>query len=154
MRPFAARILALAAWSAQPLDRFYERYDYPQPDGTARQVFLFYPDYYRSMAVRLFTFRGEGVPAARYSVVTWAASGSDGDRKRIVDLTAYEHYRDAMNAVLRSPSPYRRLVGLDPLETCVPLQPLEHYRRVYESAERESNMGGVPSVQIYRRDRR
>jgi dolichyl-diphosphooligosaccharide--protein glycosyltransferase len=144
---------ALAAWAREPTDRFFELYDYPQPDGTTREVYLFYPEYYRSMAIRLFAFGG-GVPAPRYFVVTWE-DGRDEvrPRKRIADLTWYPRYRDAANAVLRSPSPYRRLVGVDPMESCIPLEPLVRYQRVYASPEREPNHGGVPSVQIYRRGR-
>jgi hypothetical protein len=147
----------MAAWSGQPADRFFELYDEPGPDGTTREVYLFYPEYYRSMAVRLFAFGGRAVPAGRYFVVAWEERegerrGGAGPRKRIVELTWYPRYRDAMNAVLRSPAPQRRrLVGVDPLESCVPLEPLLGHRRVYASPERELNHGGVPSVQIYRR---
>jgi dolichyl-phosphooligosaccharide-protein glycotransferase len=145
---------AMAAWAREPADRFFERYEDPLPDGTVREVYLFYPEYYRSMAVRLFTFGGRAVPAARYFVVSWEERrGREGPQKRIVDLTWYPHYRDAANAVLRSPSPHRRLVGVDPIESCVPLEPLLGYQLVYASPERESNHGGVPTVQIYRRGR-
>lgn len=145
---------ALAAWSGQPAGRFFERYDYPQADGSTREVYLFYPEYYRSMAIRLFAFGGRGVPAGRYFVATWEEPrGGDRRRKRIVDLIWYPRYRDAMNAVLLSPSPHRRLVGVDPLESCIPLEPLVGYRLVHASPQREADHGGVPSVQVYQRGR-
>jgi hypothetical protein len=36
-----------------------------------------------------------------------------------------------MNAVLLAPAPNRKLVGIDPLESCIPLEPLTRYERVY-----------------------
>jgi dolichyl-diphosphooligosaccharide--protein glycosyltransferase len=143
---------ALAAWSGEPEDRFFELYDYPQPDGTHREVYLFYPEYYRAMAVRLFAFGGRAVPEARYHVVTWeAAERAGAARKRIVDLVSYARYRDAANAVVLAPAANRRLVGIDPLESCVPLEPLTGYALVHASSQREPTHGGVPAVQVYRR---
>jgi dolichyl-diphosphooligosaccharide--protein glycosyltransferase len=139
---------AMAFWSKQPADRFFEMYAYPQPDGSTHSVYLFYPEYYRSMAIRLFAFGGRAVPKPRFWVVTWMA-GDDG-RKTITALVSYDRYRDAMNAVLLAPAPNRRLVGIDPLQTCVPLEPLPRYERVYPppSAGPESPL---PDVQIFQR---
>ncbi len=142
----------LAAWSGAPADRYFELYDDPQPDGAPREVYLFYPEYYRSLAIRLFVFGGRAVPTPRFFVVTWVpAHRRGGPPKRIVDLTWFPHYRDAVNAVLLSPAGRRRLVGVDPLASCVPLEPLAGYRLVYASRQREPNHGNVPSVQVYRR---
>jgi dolichyl-diphosphooligosaccharide--protein glycosyltransferase len=139
---------AMAHWSKQPSDRFFEMYAYPQPDGSTHSVYLFYPEYYRSMAIRLFAFGGHAVAKPRYHVVTWTA-GDDG-QKTITALDTYDRYRDAMNAVLLAPAPNRKLVGIDPLESCIPLEPLTGYERAYPppSATAESQPA---DVQIFQR---
>ena len=143
---------SLAASSSQTVDRFYELYARRDADGVTRDYYLFYPEYFRTMACRLYLYGGRPAAVSRYWVVTFADErGENGARrKRITDLRSFAHYRDAMNAVLRAPAPNRRLVSIDPLETCIPLEPLVGYEAVFASGERDPN-SGRSAVQIFRR---
>lgn len=140
-------IAQIAAWNREPASRYFEQVLYMPPGERERMVYVFHPEYYRSMAARLILFGGQAA-AADYLVATFESAGRV---KRIVELRRYERYRDAMNAVLRDPSRSRRLIGIDPLQSCVPVEPLQGYREVFASTERDPDAAGRPRVRIFER---
>ena len=80
----------MAAWAGAPTSRFYDTF--LVPGGTSyRAAFLYFPDYYRTMAFRLGVLGGGGVTPARTDVVSWILQPlPDGHTYRIV--TGLEPY--------------------------------------------------------------
>lgn len=140
-------IAQVAAWNREPASRYFEQVLYAPPGEAERLVYLFHPEYYRSMAARMYLFGGRGARPL-YTVATLAQSGAS---KRLVALTPYTRYRDAMNAVLLDPTRSKRLVGTDPLQSCVPVEPLTQYREVFTSSSTEPDAGGRPRVRVFER---
>ncbi|MDO8567995.1 MAG: oligosaccharyl transferase, archaeosortase A system-associated, partial [Dehalococcoidales bacterium] len=67
--PMAAfKFWAVITWAGQPLTNYFEDYYLPQQRVTVR---AYYPDYYRSLAIRLYNFDGKAVTPTNTIVITW-----------------------------------------------------------------------------------
>jgi asparagine N-glycosylation enzyme membrane subunit Stt3 len=154
--PLAGRFEAVADWSSQPRSRFYQRYFERNARGALVPVWLFYPAYYRTMAVRMVAYGGGAAePAGSSYVITYAQRTDAQGRgfREILESKAFATYPEA-EAYLSSlgPGPHR-LVGRDPRRTCVPVEALARLRlRDRESAVIPRGRG-VPTVSIFERVR-
>lgn len=101
-----------------PIDagRFHEM---AWEDG--RPVLLYQPDYYRTMASRLFVNEGKGQTPSNSS---WAVAMNA--RNEIVESHRFATYDDAAAFIARDPGRWR-LVGRDPMLSCVPIGPLSDF---------------------------
>lgn len=141
----------LAIWGNRPVGRYIWRVYQRGRDGGLVPVMLFLPEYYRSMAVRLAVFGGRA-SAPRDS--TWVVDVVEhpplhGDTG-YVELVAVERFatHDAAIAHLGpTPRPGRVIVSFDPLQTCVPLEPLQGLRLVHEVPG--PGKAGLPAVRIF-----
>ncbi len=105
----------LARWAEKDPSRFYElAWDHGRP------LFVYYPNYYRTMAVRLFGYDGK---AYTPSGTSWAIAIDA--KKQVVDSRRFQTYEAAAAFVALDPKRWR-LAGLDPIASCVPLEPLGH----------------------------
>jgi len=136
----------MALWLRQPVERYVERYELESNDGSWRPIFLYYPDYFRTMAVRLETFAGQAV-IPRDSI--WVVSFRQERRrdgalvKRITQMKPFTSYRQAIDYLTDRPGPGHRLVSSDPGASCVPLAALDGFHRIYPEE------GSAAEVQIF-----
>jgi dolichyl-diphosphooligosaccharide--protein glycosyltransferase len=116
--------------------------------GEARALALFLPAYYRTLAVRLFVFGGRAAaPEGPVLVAAWRVV--DG-RKEIVSIESFDTFEVAAaraGVLGRGAS----VVSDDPLRTCVPLEELPVFRRVYASPEAAAIRfpEPIPEVQVF-----
>ena len=115
------RTSALAAWAGESPERYERVLEVRRPDGTWGAVLLYTPEYFRSMAVRLWTFPG-GTAGGRERAWVFARGGDDG--RRIVELHEFTSAREAdefrrgrpeRGFEIASPDPDAACVGLDPV---------------------------------------
>jgi hypothetical protein len=115
------RTSALAAWAGEPAERYERVLEVRRPDGTFRPVLLYTPEYFRSMAVRLWKFPG-GTAAGLERAWVFARDRADG--RRIVELhefasageaAAFLRGRPGLGFEIASPDPDASCVGLDPI---------------------------------------
>jgi len=124
------KFYAFPVWAGKDEDEFYETY-YVRNQGSLQPVILFYPEYYQSMCVRLYTFGGnEVVPANSTSVVSYVQR--DG-YKEISSAKSFPTYEEASEYLASQTTPNYRMVGRDPMISPVPLDRLEHYQLVHHS---------------------
>ncbi|MEE8525301.1 MAG: oligosaccharyl transferase, archaeosortase A system-associated [Thermoanaerobaculia bacterium] len=127
-------LASMARWLRHPVERYVERYELKSTDGSWRPIFLYRPEYFRTMAVRLQTFSGQAV-TPRDSI--WVVSFREEFRrdgalvKRISKMKPFASYRQAADYLAKQPGRRHRLVSTDPASSCVPLAPLGGFRRVY-----------------------
>jgi hypothetical protein len=98
-------------------------------------MYLFYPAYFESMAVRLYAFGGQAVEPSRILVVRYeeAANARGETVKRVINTTPCDSYEQALS-VMQQPSPgIPVLVSDNPLKSCVPFEALPSYRKIYDS---------------------
>jgi len=132
---------------------YYENYYQPQ-EGELRPVTLFHPEYYRSMAVRLYNFEGNEVAASETAVISFEEKvNRDGNRyKEITSAEFFPSYEEAEAFLASKQSDNYKIVGTNPFVSPVPLERLEHYQLIYSSdssviIKRDNNT--VPAIKIF-----
>jgi dolichyl-diphosphooligosaccharide--protein glycosyltransferase len=125
---------AVATLSGSNKENFYDVYYQPQ-DGRLKPVILFYPEYYRSMVVRLYNFDGKRVVPRSTMVISYEErlSREGQPYKEITSAKSFPSYEQAEDYISSQKSGNYRIVGSDPFVSPVPLQALEHYKLVYSS---------------------
>lgn len=120
---------------------------YDQMGGGFRPFLVYYPDYYRSMAVRLYLYGGQAArPSDNIWVISFETKIIDGIERKVV--TGHRRFSDSSKAAsfLKGRDlNHFALVGLDPFATCVDLEALPRIRPVFASAS-----GRFPEVRIFR----
>ena len=148
--------LAMPAWAGRDLSRFSETMFQRTPSGSFSRVAVFYPEYYQSMTSRLYLFGGRAIEPRRS---TWIVSFIDrqaptGNFREIVELRPFDDYAAALRQLDAPGAGRRRIVGLDPARSCVPLTAMAELHEVYESPEHASLFPGLPAVRIFERNLR
>jgi hypothetical protein len=136
----------LVAWSGKDISRYWEGFLSKDKEGQLGPITLFHPEYYRTLAVRLYVYGGSAAtPQDTTFVITYVErSRPDGTRgKEIVESQRFKTYEAAVAFLDRFGHTGRLLVGLDPKQTPVPIEPLTRFRFVHESS------GAPPAVRIF-----
>jgi len=143
---------ALATLSGNSPDKFYGVYYQPREDKL-EPVILFYPEYYRSLLIRLYNFDGKQVVPSSSIVISFEERVSrDGQPyKEITSAKSFPSYEGAEAYVSSQKSGNYRIVNSDPFASPVPLQALEHYKLVYSSEGSKMMPGGglISEVKIF-----
>lgn len=130
---------AVAIWAGkQPAD--FSNVYYMLKDGRYSPVRLFYPEYYQSLAVRLYSFDGKAVVPRQSTVISFNASN-----RLLHSIDTYATYEEAISHVGLG----QRLVGTSPFISPVPLEAVDGYTLVYESRQK---INGVPEVKVFKRE--
>ena len=152
--------------TAMPLKKYYsflqyagideqEFYDvYIQRKGSAlNAVVLYYPEYYRSLAVRLYNFDGEDIVPEESIVISYDDKvDRDGTSyKEITSLQTFSDYDAAQAYLEKQTTGNFRLVGSDPFISPVPLDALRSYKLVFSSTDAITvdKVGSVPIVKVF-----
>jgi len=128
------KFYAMAEWAGENVSDFYDFYFLPSQQG-GQFVTLFYPAFYQSMAVRLYSFDGKAVtPGTNSSVViSWEEkTTSDGQTyKQITSGQAFPTYQAARAYIASQTAGNYVLVGTSGTKSPVPLEASTDYQRVY-----------------------
>ncbi len=144
---------AMANWAEKINTDYMEPYFIDEGGGNLRRLLLFYPEYYRSLAVRLYNFDGEAVDSQQSIVITYREVRTDeGDIvKMITDALEFSSYKEALTDVEGQETANHRIVGYSPYLSPVPLEELRHFRLAYASPQTETQpgVGDIPLVKIF-----
>ncbi len=143
----------LATWSGKEPSVFLEEFRKKLPDGSLVPLFVYYPEYYRSMAARLFLFHGKKFSAHNSSwVISFVVRQGDEVFKEITSMERFATEKDARAFLAEHPGSTARIAGINPLMSCVDLDPLKKFRIAYSSPTRLlSTSGELPSVMVFER---
>ncbi|MCJ7743493.1 MAG: hypothetical protein MUO99_02905, partial [Dehalococcoidales bacterium] len=113
------KFYAMATWAGRDPAEFFELYYVPQQDQVVPYL-LFYPEYYRSTAVRLYNFDGKAViPTANQTLVIsyQEMAGQGGNLFKVIDSVSdnFTSYEEAEAYVANQQSGNYRIVGTDPM---------------------------------------
>ena len=136
----------LAAWAGKDINQYWETFLTKDAKGGLGPLVLFHPAYYRAMVVRLYVYGGQAaLPNDSTYVITYAerrnADGTVG--KEILESRRFKTYDGATAWLDRVGHTGRTIVGLDPKQTPVPIEPLTRFRLVHESPD------APPAVRIF-----
>jgi oligosaccharyl transferase (archaeosortase A-associated) len=107
---------------------------YREKNGELQQVNIFYPDYYKTMAVRLFNFDGKQVKSPGCPVVIFSETNGAKVIDKIIDTASYDEAVAYTNTLKLDKGQSFALCGLDPFISCVDLEELTDYRLVKQSS--------------------
>jgi asparagine N-glycosylation enzyme membrane subunit Stt3 len=130
----AGKFWAVVNWAEQALNQYSEIYYIPTEDQLIGKQ-LYYPEYYRTMCVRMYNFDGQAVTSVRPSVITYENITSDDGQnyKVLTQVREFASYQAAIDYLEEEGTANQRLVGIDPFTSPVPLEALEDYRIIYSS---------------------
>lgn len=148
------KFYALARWAGQDKSQFYDVYYFPQEGSRLVPVILFYPEYYRSLAVRLYNFDGQEVTPEISRVIAYEVRTHPeiGPIKVISDFQVFDNYEEAVAYISEQEPESYRIANDNPFDSPVPLAAVEDYRLIHSSDE-EVDISGigvvVPEVKIF-----
>ena len=120
-------------------------------------VILLYPEYYRSLCVRLYNFEGEEIVPNSCNVISYQEKVAPNGKiyKAITDSQTFPTYEEAVKYISEQKSGNYKIVGKDPFVSPVALEKLEHYRLIYSSEAGlvKPSVGKVSEVKIFEYER-
>ncbi|MCX6004128.1 MAG: oligosaccharyl transferase, archaeosortase A system-associated, partial [Chloroflexi bacterium] len=142
---------AIASAAREPVNKYCEIY-YRLKDDKLVPTLLYYPEYYRTMAVRLFCFDGKEYSPKETAVISWEVkTAPDGTTyKEITDLRTFVFPEQAAAFIKKQESGNWCIVGKDPGISPVWLEEMRDYKLAYSSSQK-SKIGSVemPTVKIF-----
>jgi dolichyl-diphosphooligosaccharide--protein glycosyltransferase len=142
---------ALATLSGSDYSHYYDVFLVKQ-NSQYVPVIYFYPEYYRSMVVRLYNFDGKTVIPKMIDVIEYREFTAQNGNiyKEIIDNKEFSSYEAAERFIGENSSRNYIIAGEDPGESQVPLQELDDYKIVYRSNQM-SSVGSIsqPSIKIF-----
>jgi oligosaccharyl transferase (archaeosortase A-associated) len=131
----------------------FDYYFLPQNNQLV-EVQLFYPEYYRSLAVRLYNLDGEAVTPESVLVISYQENtDSAGNIYKVITSTEqFGTYEAAEDYISSQESDNYRIVSSDPTLSPVPLEALDHYQLVYSSDNTItlSDSKEIPEIKIFK----
>ncbi|MDH5695326.1 MAG: oligosaccharyl transferase, archaeosortase A system-associated [Dehalococcoidia bacterium] len=149
---WADKFHAVATLSGSSEEEFYDVYYQPQ-EGELKPVILFYPEYYRSLVIRLYNFDGSQVTPQSSMVISYQGKISREGKtyKEITSAQSFPSYEEAEAYISSQQSDNYRVVGTHPFISPVPLAALEHYKLIHSSDSRitQPGVGAISEVKIF-----
>jgi dolichyl-diphosphooligosaccharide--protein glycosyltransferase len=140
------------AYAGRENGEFFDMY-YKTENNRLRGDFYFYPEYYQSLAVRLYNFNNAKVTPQNILVVSYQEKVfPDGEHYReISDSKLFPTYDRAVDFIKTNKSANSRIVGTDPFVSPVPLEPLNNYALVHSSDEASvrPQAGKISEVKVF-----
>lgn len=127
---------AMSVWGGGSELTYWEQYNRDPADGIQGPITLYYPEYYRSMCIRLYNFGGEAVvPHNSTYVIAYKEKRESlgAYYKEITTIQLFATYEEAQEFVESQTEPNYRIVGMEPFTSPVPLNELEDYQLVHQS---------------------
>jgi oligosaccharyl transferase (archaeosortase A-associated) len=147
-----AKFYAMAAWAGNSSDNFYGPYLVPAEytgTGNAQFAEFFYPEYYQSMAARLYCFDGEAQNATSPVVISYdnKTDATTGFQYRQVTFVQpFATYESAQAYVAQQTTGNWKIIGASPFLSIVPLEAMSDYELVYSTGA-TSDQGTVKVFQ-------
>ncbi|MBI2288638.1 MAG: oligosaccharyl transferase, archaeosortase A system-associated, partial [Chloroflexi bacterium] len=143
---------AVATWAGKAQTEYFDIYLAPQENQLV-PVQLFYPEYYYSLATRLYNFNGQAVTPKNSLVISYRESTDQkGNHYKVITSTEqFDSYQKAEDYLLSQKSGNYKIVGYHPFISPVPLEALQNYRLIYSSSQlvELKNVVTVPEVKIF-----
>jgi dolichyl-diphosphooligosaccharide--protein glycosyltransferase len=147
-----SKFWAIALWAGQERTDFFDTY-YVVQEGKVVPINLFYPEYYRSMSTRLYSFDGKAVTPDTLRVISFQENTTSGGEviKQITSVQSFSSYEEATAYIAGQQSANYRIISDNPFISPVPLEALEHYNLVHGSDVpiRLADGRTLPAVKIF-----
>jgi dolichyl-diphosphooligosaccharide--protein glycosyltransferase len=148
------KFYAMVEWAGGNMSEFNEVCFVPSQtrEGWLDPVVLYYPAYYRSMAVRLYTFDGKAVTPTESLVVQYdnRVDPNGTPYRLITGAQRFSTYEEAEAYIATQGPGNYRIASSNPLTSPVPLDAVVDYELVYSSPTGVSVVDRVmPGVKVF-----
>ena len=141
---------AIATWLEREPTEFFDIYYLPRENELRQYI---YPEYYRSLSVRLYNFDGKAVTPESTLVISYQERVNDDGEvfKEVTSEKEFDSYEEAEAYLLSQKSANYRIVSDNPFVSPVPLEALKHYKLIHSSdiGVLAPDAGKVPEVKIF-----
>jgi dolichyl-diphosphooligosaccharide--protein glycosyltransferase len=142
----------IAASSGNNKEKYYDVY-YQKQGNAMTPLILFYPEYYRTVMVRLYNFDGKAVTESNVTAISYqdAIDASGQSYKKITDYKTFKTFNEAQAYVAQQKTGNYKIGGVDPFVSPVTMDALADYKLEYGSvATKPTPIGGtVPEVKVF-----
>jgi len=149
----SGKFWAVITWGGMQVPDFFDLYVVPNSEGEFGFIYLFYPEYFRSMAIRLYNFDCQAVNSTSILVIGYEERQDEaGNRfKMITEANQYPTYEEAEEFISAQETGNYRIVSNDPMVSCVPLEKLDNYELVHTSERSITFTSGnqTPQVKVF-----
>jgi hypothetical protein len=133
--------------SGHELGDFYDFFLVGREENKPEIRQLWFPNYYRSLSVRLHNFAGEAVTPEETIVVEWEWTRiGENVLKEIIDLESFPTYEEASAFIAGQESGNYQVASPNPFASPVPLEKLENFDLVHNSGDIG---GGIPAIRVF-----
>ena len=143
---------AEVTWAGQQLGKYFDVY-YVVSQNQLQPVQLYYPEYYQTLAVRLYNFNGKAVSAVKPLVITYTnqVDAKGTAYKLITASQQFDSYQAALDYLNSQTSGNYAIVGGNPFVSPIPLDAVPGFQLVHSSEQGTSiaSVGFVPEVKIF-----
>ncbi|MCX6005984.1 MAG: oligosaccharyl transferase, archaeosortase A system-associated [Chloroflexi bacterium] len=144
---------SIAASSGNPKEKYYDVY-YQKQNGKLTPLIFFYPEYYRTVMVRLFNFDGKAVTESNVTAISYEdkEDASGQAYKQVTDYKTFKTYSEAQAYVMQHKTGQYKIGGADPFESPISLEPLTDFKLEYGSGSTKATPAGatVPDVKVFK----
>ncbi len=147
------KFAAMAVWAGHTYQDYYDVYLQQQGQSYVPTL-VFYPDYYQTMVVRLYNFGGKEVIPTEVHVIGYEnVTGKDDNQYKVItEVKKFSSYQEATQYLSGQEPGTHRIAGLNAYASPVPLEALNRYKPVYDSAEtKKDGPVTMPLVRIFQR---
>jgi oligosaccharyl transferase (archaeosortase A-associated) len=148
---YEAKFFALPTWIGGSYENYYDVYLQKQGQNYTPSI-LFYPEYYRTMVVRLYNFNGGAVTPTEVNVIGYeTVTANDGKQyKSITEVQKFNTYPEAVQFLAGQKPGTHRIVGGDPYLSPVPLEALKRFKLIHNSPQTKTDgQVTVPFIKVF-----
>ena len=144
------KFYAVAIYEGTNPEQFTEVF-YRSAGGKMIPEVYYYPDYYRSLAVRLYFFDGKEATYNGTTIISYAERvNQDGLLyKEIIGTQSFPTFEQAVEYISKKSSGNYKIASPNPMITPIPLTSLESYNLVYSSSQSAQANSNVPALKIF-----
>ncbi len=129
-----SKFWAVVTWAERAYDIYTGVYYIPYQERLIVKEF-YYPEYYRTLCVRLYNFDGQAVSKGKPTVITYdEVIGDDGQIYRVINRAEeFSSYQEALNYMDDHEAANQRIVGVNPFISPISFEALEDFQILYSS---------------------
>ena len=146
-----SKLWAVADWARQDQNKYFSVY-FIQDQGSYVPRQLMTPDFYRTLAVRLYGFDGKAVAEGKPLVITYEERTLDGNIYRVAtNAKEYSSYKAAQDFIASQTSGKYDIVGINPFVSPVPLEAVTNFKPAHSSnySQPSSQNTTIPEIKIF-----
>ncbi len=148
-----SKFWAVVTWAEQAQGIYTDVYYIPYQERLIAKEF-YYPEYYRTLCVRLYNFDGKAVSKGKPTVITYnEVAGNDGQIYRVItQAEEFPSYQEALDYMESQEEANQRIVGVNPFISPVSLEALEDFQIIYSSeySTIHQDLGIIPELEMTR----